>query len=39
MIIYPNNFRMHVSVGVRNDLGKTLILEKGYLLVKINDAA
>ncbi len=30
---------MHDSVGVINSLGKTLIVENGYSLVKINNVA
>jgi len=30
---------MRVSVGFKNDLGKALIAENGYSLVKINNEA
>ena len=37
--IYSNHFKLHDSVGIRNVLGKALIVENGYSLIKINNAA
>jgi hypothetical protein len=37
--VYPNHFKMQVSVGDINALGKALIAENGYSLFKINNAA
>jgi len=38
-ILYPNDFKLHDSAGIRNVLGKALIDENGYSLVKIDNAA
>ena len=37
--IYPSHFKMQDPVGVRSALGKALIAENGYSLVKINNVA
>jgi len=39
LFLYSNKFKMHDSVGIRNVLGKALIVENGYSLVKINNVA
>jgi len=37
--IYPLSFKMQVSVGTKNNLGKALSLRHGYSLTKVNNAA
>jgi len=37
--IYQLPFKMQVSVGTKNTLGKALSLRHGYSLTKVNNAA
>jgi len=37
LIIFSNDFKLHDSVGIINDVDKALIMDNGYSLVEINN--
>ena len=38
-LLYPLPFKMQVSVGTKNNVGKALSLRHGYSLTKVNNPA